>query len=150
MTREERCKLAIEKGYTYDAETGLVKNRHGKVLKTTDNRGYNRLFIFNDKKRYDILSHQFGWYYIHGYCAKEIDHINGVRDDNRLCNLRSVTHQQNNWNMTKAKGYYYHKTSKKYLAQISSDYKIIHLGLYNTPEEARAAYLQAKEKYHKI
>jgi hypothetical protein len=149
MTREERCKLAIEKGYTYDSETGLIKNRHGKVL-TRKTHGYIFLAVAIDKKRYNIRAHQFSWYYVHGYCAQEIDHMNGIRDDNRLCNLRAVTRQQNNWNRIKAKGYTYNKLAKKYQAKIRLNSKSIFLGYYNTPEQARKAYLQAKEKYHKI
>lgn len=149
MTTEERCKLVIEKGYTYDSETGLVKNRHGKVI-NTKNLGYKRIQFLVNKKPYSLFAHQFAWYFVHGYCAKEIDHINGIRDDNRICNLRSVTKQQNQWNQTKAKGYHYHKQRKKYRAQIGVNNKIIYIGHYSTEQEARAAYLEAKEKYHKI
>jgi hypothetical protein len=150
MTREERCQEAVKKGYTYDSETGFVKNKHGKVLKNIGKSGYNRLAIYIEKKAYKLHIHQFGWYFIHGYCAKEIDHINGVRFDNRLCNLRPVTRQQNQWNRNTAKGYYFHKANKKYKAQIRLNYKNFHVGYYNTEEQAREAYLQAKQKYHNI
>ncbi len=150
MTREERCQEAVKKGYTYDAETGLVKNKHGKVLKTKFYSGYKRFYVTINYKRYVIRQHQFGWYFIHGYFPEEIDHINGIRDDNRLCNLRSVTKQQNAWNRHNHKGYHFKKSKNKFEAVIKINYKRIYLGRYNTAEEARAAYLQAKEKYHKI
>ena len=73
-----------------------------------------------------------------------------IRDDNRILNLRSVTHQQNQWNRTKAKGYYFFKRDKKWKSKIYLNNKEINLGTYNTEEEARTAYLQAKEIYHKI
>ena len=149
MTREERCQEAIKRGYTYDAESGLVKNRYGKIIKSKTS-GYKRLQLYAECKIYVLLQHQFAWYFVHGYCPKEIDHINGIRNDNRICNLRSVTPQQNQWNRNTAKGYYFNKRSKKYKAQIAINTKRIHLGLYDTPEQAREAYLQAKEKYHKI
>jgi hypothetical protein len=150
MTREERCQEAVKKGYTYDSESGLVKNRHGKVLNQKCTSGYKRFWIIIDGKGYVIKQHQFAWYFIYNFFPEEIDHINCVRDDNRICNLRAVTTQQNQWNRNTAKGYYFNKQIKKYKAQIVLNRKHIYLGSYNTPEQARAAYLQAKEKYHKI
>jgi hypothetical protein len=150
MTREERCKLAIERGFTYDSETGLIYNRYGKTSKPNKLSGYNEMCITVNKKPFKIQGHQFAWYYEHGYCANELDHINGVKTDNRICNLRSVTHQQNNWNRVNAKGYCVIKNSNKYKAEIRLNSKKIYLGTYNSEQEARAAYLEAKEIYHKI
>ena len=147
MTREERCKLAIEKGYTYNSETGNVYNKFNKKLK---GNSYIVFSIYVKYKRYNIYAHQFAWYYNYGYSVNEIDHINGIKNDNRICNLRSVTHQQNNWNRVNAKGYYYNKIAKKWHVQIQVNKKNIYLGLYNTEQEAHHVYLQAKEKYHKI
>jgi hypothetical protein len=79
-----------------------------------------------------------------------IDHINGNPLDNRRCNLRIVTFQQNHFNRTKAKGYSWHKKNKKWQAQIVINKKTIFLGLFDTEIDAHNAYLSAKEKYHKI
>ena len=79
----------------------------------------------------------------------QIDHINGVRNDNRIDNLRLVNNQQNGFN-TKALGYYWHKPAKKWVAQIKLDGRDIYLGLFVNPEDARQAYLDAKSKYHKF
>ena len=78
-----------------------------------------------------------------------IDHINCDRGDNNISNLRVVTNQQNQFN-TRAKGYTWHKTNKKWKAQIQINTKRIHLGHFDTEEEARNAYLEAKKKYHII
>lgn len=80
----------------------------------------------------------------------QIDHIDGNPLDNRRSNLRAVTHQQNHFNRTSARGCYWNKLLKKYQAQITVDGKQIHLGCFDTEQEARAAYLEAKEKYHII
>lgn len=150
MTREEKCKLAIERGYTYDPETGLIYNRYRKIVKNSCNKGYFRLSLSINEKKYKLLGHQFAWYWVNKECVKQLDHINGVRTDNRICNLRSVTNQQNQFNRTKAKGYTWFKRDSKWKSQIQLNNKSIYLGLFNTEQEARKAYLEAKEIYHKI
>tara|TARA_R110000744_G_C18893047_1_gene508243 strand:+ start:38 stop:520 length:483 start_codon:yes stop_codon:yes gene_type:complete len=79
-----------------------------------------------------------------------IDHINGVRTDNRIENLRTVTHQHNTFNQTKAKGFSWMRKCNAFQAYICVDYKIYYLGLHDTILDARAAYLRAKKKYHII
>jgi hypothetical protein len=91
------------------------------------------------------------WYLHHGHLPINlIDHIDGVRSNNRIDNLRDVTTQQNQWNHTKAKGYYWNKTANKFHAHIKIDRIKKHLGYYSTEQEARNAYLKAKEIYHII
>jgi hypothetical protein len=149
MTREEKCELAIERGYTYDSETGKVFGILGKEIKGKHKR-YIRIQVKKNKKVYMLFAHQFAWYYINKECVEEIDHINGMRDDNRIANLRSVSRNENQWNQKKAKGYTWHKLKQKWQSQITVNKKVIYLGTYNTEQEARNAYLEAKEKYHII
>ena len=72
--------------------------------------------------------------------TQHIDHRDGCRINNCLSNLRVVTNQQNQWNRTNAKGYYWNKQHQKYQAQIHLNNKPIHLGYFLTEEEARTAY----------
>jgi len=81
---------------------------------------------------------------------KQADHINHNTLDNRETNLRIVTCQQNHFNEKSPKGYYWNKNAKKYQAQIHVNGKLKYLGLFNNTKEAHQAYLQAKEKYHKL
>lgn len=148
MTREEKCKLAIERGYTYDPETGIVYGLKGKKIIRENGLGYIKICFYINKKEYSLFAHQFAWYFINKKCVEEIDHINGIRNDNRICNLRGVTKQQNHFNRTTAKGYT--KNKNKWQSEICVNKKTIYLGLFNTEEEARNAYLKAKEIYHKI
>jgi hypothetical protein len=80
----------------------------------------------------------------------QIDHIDGNKINNHIDNLRIVNHQQNHFNRTTAKGYSFRKTKNKYHAQIRAEKKLKHLGYFNTEEEARQAYLNAKLIYHII
>ena len=78
----------------------------------------------------------------------DIDHINGIKHDNRRSNLRIVTTSENMQNMRSAKGYYWSKSHGKYRARIVLNKKGIHIGYYKTETEARMAYLDAKKLYH--
>ena len=53
-------------------------------------------------------------------------------------------------NMNNTKGYSYDTRAKKYTAQITINYKKKQLGTFDTPDEARACYLENKSKYHTI
>ena len=138
--------------------------RYGKETKKeiwneitfSPNRGY---LIFNIKinnKYRSIAYHRLVYKFHHPDWDMEdsstnnsIDHKNGNTQDNRIENLRCVTHQENQWNQTKAKGYS-KSPSGSYLAKIKVNNKTIHLGTYKTEEEAHEAYLKGKEKYHVI
>lgn len=84
----------------------------------------------------------------------EVDHINHVRNDNRLFNLRFVTRSENmrnrsvsSNNTTGVTGVYFFKARKKYTAQIGVNRKLIFLGYFDTLEEAAAARAEANLKY---
>ena len=80
-----------------------------------------------------------------------IDHINGIRDDNRACNLRLATHSENSYNRHQQKttiipGVCVRKG--KFTAYIHIGKKRLHLGYYDCKEEAIAARLQAESDYN--
>ena len=83
------------------------------------------------------------------------DHENRNKLDNRRLNLRPVTPSQNimnqslrNDNKTGFRGVSYVESSGKYRAQIKVDGERIHIGYYDTPEEAAIEYDKAAEIYH--
>lgn len=84
-----------------------------------------------------------------------VDHINGNTLDNRKKNLRIATRSENMWNRRKTKlnktgykGVRMKEKSKKYEATIAVNKKWLHLGYFNTPQEAARAYNSAAQKYH--
>jgi HNH endonuclease/AP2 domain len=95
------------------------------------------------------LAHRLAWLWTTGaWPVAEIDHINGVRADNRWSNLREATRAQNARNTRRPahntsgfKGIY--RTSNKWAAKIRLNGKQIHLGTFGTPEAAGAAYAVA-------
>ena len=87
--------------------------------------------------------------------ARQVDHINGVRDDNRWSNLRESTNAQNSQNERRARssntvgflGVSRHR-SGRFRARIVVDGKERSLGLHDTPQIAHSAYLSAKRDIH--
>ena len=80
--------------------------------------------------------------------SAEIDHINGNKLDNKIQNLRKANKSQNQHNQKRAKGYYFHKRDKKWAACIKVNGKAKFIGTFDTEQQAREAYLRAKEKLH--
>jgi hypothetical protein len=101
------------------------------------------------------LAHRLIWALCKGEdpAPYQIDHINGNRTDNRIENLRKVTHQQNGMNRCKAQrnsrsgvvGVYPHKATGKWEASITYNGKSMFLGLHETKEAALAIRV-AKEQ----
>jgi hypothetical protein len=86
----------------------------------------------------------------------DVDHINGIRTDNRRCNLRACTRQQNIFNSSKRctnttgyKGVYLDKRNKRFRARIKINGLEIPLGYFETALEASEAYNKAASEYHK-
>lgn len=106
-----------------------------------DGQGY----ICSDVGGKNVLLHRF----VLSITDERItDHINRNKTDNRKKNLRIVTRQQNNMNRgiprnntTGTKGVYKSKNGK-YVAQIRKDRRLIHLGTYDTLEEARQVRIE--------
>lgn len=149
MTREDKIKLAIEKGITYDETTGKIYSRFGREMSCKKD-GYIRLSIRYGKKHYNLYAHHIAFYVKYGKIVEQIDHINGIRDDNRICNLREVNNQKNCFNRIGTKGYSYSKRDNVFFSQIAIDGINTYLGRFDTEEEARQCYLDAKQKYHLI
>jgi hypothetical protein len=100
-------------------------------------------------------AHRVAWLLFHGvWPSGEIDHINGNRADNRMCNLRDVPRSVNLQNIRAHKGNKLgllgvtRSPSGKYQARISIQDRNTYLGTFATPEEAHQAYLEAKREHH--
>lgn len=145
---------------SYNPETGdfFWKRDVGKNIKKGDRCGkpipchYSQIGI----KGKVYYSHRLAWVLTYKEQPPQyIDHINGDKNDNRIANLRKATNSQNMTNRGKnkttesgLKGAYYHKKTGKYFSSICKDYKTIYLGIFDTKEEAHAAYCEAAKKLH--
>jgi hypothetical protein len=83
-----------------------------------------------------------------------VDHINGRRDDNRWCNLRDASRLVNQQNMRRAVAgsasglLGAHKKRGKWSSQIKVRGVLVKLGIFETADQAHAAYLAAKRQLH--
>lgn len=145
----------------YDPETGVFRwkvSRGSAKARTVagyvNEQGYLRMVI--DRKWY--LAHRLAWFYTHGVWPEfDIDHRNHITTDNRIVNLREATRSENCTNQVRAKsnnksgflGVSKHKHTGYWCASIQLKGKRAGvIGYFNTPEEAHAAYLNAKRKLH--
>jgi len=78
---------------------------------------------------------------------RQVDHTDHQTLDNRRANIRIVTPSENQHN-NRGKGYSLHTPTHKYRARITVNATVKHIGYFDTPSEARAAYLAAKRTYH--
>lgn len=142
----------------YEPETGLIywiAKGKGKIKKkaagTLLHSGY--LGICIGSKRWQ--AHRIAWALHNGAWPKDqIDHINGIKTDNRACNLREATNSQNgkNLGLSKAnksgiKGVSFEKYTGKWKSTIRVDGKSISIGRFSTVEEAQKAREKAAQ-YH--
>jgi hypothetical protein len=77
----------------------------------------------------------------------DVDHINHNTLDNRRCNLRIVTRQQNAQN-NRSTGAYYFKPRKKWMAYAKLSGKMIYLGYFSERDAAIAASTRFKEQHY--
>lgn len=145
---------------SYDPDTGVFCNRvrrstnaaPGSIAGGMRVGGYERISI--QGRRY--YSHRLAWLYVYGrWPDGEIDHANGIRNDNRICNLRVASRSQNlqnqrirDANTSGYKGVSLCKIKSKWKSQIGINGKMVWLGWFETAEAAHAAYVKAAHRLH--
>lgn len=133
---------------------GLRRDAVGKPAGWFTDEGYVSLQI--DGRNYQ--AHRLAWLHFYGRePAHEIDHINGVRNDNRISNLRDVPRQINAQNQRASMpktladaplGVSWHRAAEKWRAMIWDGKKNIYLGLFEDAQLAHLAYVEAKRRLH--
>ena len=147
--------------FFYDFNCGdfirLIKTTNsvevGDVAGTINFYGYYQINI--NGKIYK--NHRLAWLYVYGeFPFKDLDHINRIKTDNRIKNLRLATHSQNLQNVglrsdnkSGYKGVSWCKRKKKWCVRMNFDNKYQHLGYFDDVHEAGKAYIEASKQHHK-
>jgi HNH endonuclease/AP2 domain len=142
----------------YDPNTGEFRwkvdrtggTKAGDIAGTLRPKGYMQISI--DGVQY--LAHRLAWLYVHGaWPPDEVDHIDTVRNNNCIANLRLATSHDNNGNQSLSprntsglKGVSWHKHAGKWIAQITIG-KPKTLGYFDNKQDAHAAYMTAAQAY---
>ena len=145
----------------YEPETGIFRWRvqpsrsvkAGAVAGSVNSLGYILIRVNGT----NFAAHRLAWLYTHRVMpTHDIDHINGDKRDNRIANLRDVSQSMNQQNQTRPqkrgtsgyRGVSWHKRAKRWWARIKINGRNKHLGYFSNPEDANAAYLAAKLRFH--
>ena len=145
--------LEYRDGHLWWVKPTSIRVKIGQQFGSCHNGGYRRGML----KSKNCYEHRLIWFYHYGKWPKDqIDHINGVKDDNRIENLREATKQQNSFNRKSGKdssstykGVSWDKQSKKWEGRYTYKGKSYFIGYYATEEEAAEAYRKATEHLHK-
>ena len=154
---DELTQARLKELYTYDKLTGIFTSlvARGRVPKGHQTKGsinaagYCRLRVDGELH----YAHRLAWLYEYGVWPTElIDHRNENKGDNRIGNLREATNAKNKQNVTRkpassgvvgaiAKG-------DKFISKIKVEGRSVHLGTFDTAEEAGKAYKTARQNLH--
>lgn len=155
-----------------DFETGRLfwRSRHRDSLPSARAATYwesqiagTEAFTAQDKDGYkkgavkgnDYLAHRVIWLLHTGHWpADQIDHVNGIRSDNRICNLRPASNTENGRNKrirsdnsSGVQGVGWCKREKKWQARIRVDGTLKHLGYFNDIQLAASVRKRAEREY---
>lgn len=130
--------------------------RKGQSVGSKASTGYMETTVGGKKSQGGraILLHRLAYWWINDTIPKFIDHVNGIRDDNRGINIRGADAQENTRNCgvsknssTGVSGVCWHGQNNNWRAYITVDRRQLSLGSYSSFKDAVAARKKAEIKY---
>ena len=146
--------------FNYNPETGeftrlAARCNRVKVGQLAGTKANGYLFISVDARKYP--AHRLAFLWMTGFFpVGVVDHINGVRSDNKWSNLRDANASVNsqnqrlpqNRNKSGYLGVSWAKHMNRWTAQITVQCRTRNLGYFDDPKEAHAVYVAAKRRLH--
>ncbi len=141
----------------YNPETGVLTakvnfsgRQAGSVIGSQTWQGYYAFSLFGKK----CFAHRLAWLLHYGeWPSQPIDHINGIKTDNSIRNLRLCSLSQNQFNKptqknntTGVKGVYWNKRDKRYVASVQFNGKKYSAGHHKDIDSAKEAVMKLREK----
>lgn len=158
--KQELTQEYLKSILNYNPETGIFTWRKrishlrevGDVAGYFDRKnGYSRIII----KGARFNAHNLAYFLVYGVLLKNIDHINGVKNDNRILNLRESTISENcmnriisSNNTSGVKGVSWDKTRQRWVARICANGRNFHIGWYEDLNDAKKSIKIARERLH--
>jgi hypothetical protein len=137
----------------YDPETGALEwrstmgRRRARAGYTTP-RGYVKIGLYGR----EMYAHRVAWAIHHGEWPSDcIDHINCNKSDNRMCNLRIATVQQNNCNRQDFLGVSLRRQKGRkpvWIARVKKNNLQVCVGRFSCFGKARRAYVESSRSLH--
>lgn len=160
MNRADMPSIMARSLFSYEKESGnlIWAAKHNRVVagdvagyKAKD--GYIRILV----KRKSYLAHRIVWIFCNGDIGDfDVDHINGDRSDNRICNLRLATRYENNQNRrvnknssSGIKGVGFDERKQKWIARCCVFGVRVYVGAFSDKLTAEAAIKEFRERKHK-
>lgn len=131
----------------------LVDDEFAKHVQAFSWRSHYKGYLIAKCKGSRIYLHRFVWSLKHGECPQMLDHVNGDKTDNRLCNLRPATASMNNRNRRVHRTHLPQGVSlasrcprnKPFRASTQVNGKFMHIGYFGSADEASVAYEQVRQ-----
>ncbi len=154
ITQEE-----LKRNFHYDELTGIFTYKNnicnkkvGDIAGNVNSAGYVRIGINYASHK----AHRLAFLYMIGSFPKhQVDHINGIKNDNRWCNLRKATNTENQWNKPLSiknksgyKGVSWDKKSNKWRVQVALNKTKKYLGMFESKELAYKSYVDFSRNNH--
>jgi len=148
----------LKKTLCYNCDTGIflwrggiTATKEGSEAGFTTREGYRAINIA--RKHYK--AHRLAWFYVYGEWPNQIDHINGVRDDNRIENLRNVKSSDNSKNRklsvrnkSRVAGVHWNKKESRWAVRVNNNNKErVFLGYFDNIFDAAAAAISARKRF---
>ncbi len=157
--KTEITQAELVENLSYDPDSGVFRRKisntravkAGDIAGSQNGKGYLTMMVCGRVYK----AHRLAFLYMTGsFPPEEVDHINGIRDDNRWANLRAVSHVENSKNQKTPKsntsghiGVFWSSREQRWVSWVRIFGKTRYVGKFKDKDDAIQARLKANEQY---